>query len=522
MEKDRFPFKYLIYFFIITVLISLGGYLLYLNRKTAIEEELYRYVVTIKEIKLAEIEKEQYQRRTILKSFLRLPSLNNDLNNLFANRANDQILRNISSWTEELKSDFGFLRISIIDRDANVLFSTDNSENLVKNFLKDELKVLLQGDSVKLSNLFIDSDKNLIQAILKPVVSGKAVKGYIWAEVSFFEYFQPLLSFTEKDPGEIEIILHKKNSDLGYILRSTLEKGVYKITTLPLTKAYKEEIKFIFDKELNKNGGKAVSDLIFASVNNIPGTDWILVAKINQDKIAASTKNLAITVFLISFLLIILSASITYSVWNTSRFHFLNRTISLRKEKDALSERYTSLTRYANDMIVSIDQQGNILEANQRTFDTYGYNQHELFNLNITDLCFEKEKGDQILTSLVNSKDGVIIETEFKRKNGLPIPVEISSRYIEQGGQSVFLLIIRDNTERKEAEKNLKRLNLLYNVLSQVNQAIVRIETKDELFREICKIIVEQGKFVFAWISEVSEKDYSLRPAFSYGKEEGN
>ncbi len=521
MNNDRFPIKYFLYFFIITLIISIAGYLIYLNRKNAIEEELYRYVVTIKEIKLHQIEKEQYQRTTVIRSFLRLPSINNDLKNLFANKSSDKLLKNISSWAEELKKDFGFLRLSILNKNADLFFSTDTSQSIHKNFLKDELLVLLQGDSSKSSNLFIDNKKNLIQALIMPVKSANQITGYIWAEVSFFEYFHPILSYTEKDPGEIEIILLKENSDLGYILRVARENDEYKIVTLPLSKEDREEIKFLTEKDEVDNQDEISNEKLFASVNDIPGTDWVLIARINQEKAATSTQNAAIIIFLISLLLIILSASITYAVWKRSRLHFLTRTFNLRKEKDALSERYTSLTRYANDMILSINKSGKILEANQRTFDTYGYNQDELFKMNLSDLSFDKEKSEEIITSLINSKDGVLLETEFKRKNGTAIPVEISSRYIEQDAQKVFLLIIRDNTERKEAEKNLKRLNLLYNVLSQVNQSIVRIENRDELFSEICKIIVVHGKFTFAWIGEVVETDYSLKPASWCGNNNG-
>ncbi len=521
MEKDRFPLKYLLYFFIITLVISTTGYLFYLDRKNAIEEELYRYVVTIKEIKLKEIEKEQFQRRTVIRSFLRLPSLNKDLKNLFAKKSSDEVLKNISNWAEELKKDFGFLRLNIFNKNADLFFSTDTSQSLSKNFLQDELLVLLQNDSSKSSNLFIDNQKNLIQAIITPVRSANEITGYIWAEVSFFEYFHPILSYTEKDPGEIEIILLKENSDLGYILRVAKEDDEYKIVTLPLSIEVREEIKCLTEKDEFGEPDELSNEKIFASVNDIPGTDWVLIARINQDKAAASTQNAAIIIFLISLLLIILSASITYAVWKRSRLHFLTRTFNLRKEKDALSERYTSLTRYANDMILSIDQNGKILEANQRTFDTYGYDQDELFEMSLSDLSFDAEKSEEIITSLVDSKDGVLLETEFKRKNGTAIPVEISSRYIEQDTQKVFLLIIRDNTERKEAEKNLKRLNLLYNVLSQVNQSIVRIENRDELFKEICKIIVDHGKFTFAWIGEIIEKDYSLKPVSWCGNNDG-
>ncbi len=62
---------------------------------------------------------------------------------------------------------------------------------------------------------------------------------------------------------------------------------------------------FIKGKEFF-NDAKFKGSRIFASVNKIPGTDWILLAKINQEKVAESTRNSAIVISLISLLLIIL------------------------------------------------------------------------------------------------------------------------------------------------------------------------------------------------------------------------
>ena len=211
---------------------------------------------------------------------------------------------------------------------------------------------------------------------------------------------------------------------------------------------------FIKDKEFF-NDAKYKGSRIFASVNKIPRTDWVLIAKINQEKVVESTRNSAIVTSLISLLLIILSASITYAIWKRSKLHFLTRTFNLRKEKAALTERYTSLTKYANDMIISTDKSGKILEANQKAFDTYGYSTKELLSLELLDLSKDRKKDIEEIFSSINSTEGILFETIHKRKNGTTIPVEISAKLIKQGEEETLLAIIRDNTERKKLELDL-------------------------------------------------------------------
>lgn len=103
ITEDRFPLKYLLYFLVAAIIITIAGYLFYADRKNAIEDELYRHVVTIKEIKLAQIEKEQVQRKKTISSFLLLPEVKNDLKLLFTQNKSAALSQNIAKWTDEFK-----------------------------------------------------------------------------------------------------------------------------------------------------------------------------------------------------------------------------------------------------------------------------------------------------------------------------------------------------------------------------------------------------------------------------------
>ena len=59
---------------------------------------------------------------------------------------------------------------------------------------------------------------------------------------------------------------------------------------------------------------------------------------------------------------------------------------------------------------------------------------------------------------------------------------------------------VQDITERKKIEHEIIRLNRLYTVLSNTNHAIVGIKDKNELYRQVCQIVVDDGKFVLSWI----------------------
>ena len=58
----------------------------------------------------------------------------------------------------------------------------------------------------------------------------------------------------------------------------------------------------------------------------------------------------------------------------------------------------------------------------------------------------------------------------------------------------------RANVERKHAEARIRKLNRVYAVLSEINQAIVRLREPRALFEQVCHIAVEVGGFRMAWV----------------------
>ena len=77
----------------------------------------------------------------------------------------------------------------------------------------------------------------------------------------------------------------------------------------------------------------------------------------------------------------------------------------------------------------------------------------------------------------------------------------------ENGSVREVIVSFVDITDRRAAEQalqaagvRLKHLNRLYQVLSEVNGATVRTRSRDELFRNIARIVVDCGGFSMAWI----------------------
>ncbi len=253
--------------------------------------------------------------------------------------------------------------------------------------------------------------------------------------------------------------------------------------------------------------GKDYRDVeVLAAVRRIPDSPWFLVAKSDTEEIFASLwEDEWLIVFLVVAL--IMAAGTTMGLlWRNQRATFYRRQFEFELERKALSAHYDYITKFANDIIILYAQDLRVVEANDRALEAYGYSREELLRLNARDLRAPEtfSQLDAQLNSIEEQK-GFVYETVHRRNDGLVFPVEVSSRVIEIEGKKFYQSIIRDITERKNAEKKIKRLTRVYAVLSDTNQAIVRVRDRQRLFDETCRIAVEDGLFKLAWFGIVNE-----------------
>ncbi|MBS1156557.1 MAG: multi-sensor signal transduction histidine kinase [Proteobacteria bacterium] len=145
------------------------------------------------------------------------------------------------------------------------------------------------------------------------------------------------------------------------------------------------------------------------------------------------------------------------------------------------------------------------LHVNDQLCRILGYSKQELLELDwmaIThpdDLAQTKQLVAQMEKGQRESYEQ---EKRYIRKDKQLIHVRTHVRCQRNalGAITLFFATVEDITERMHHEEEFRTLNRLYRVVSNINQAIVRNATQEQMFRNACDVCVHDGEFRMAWI----------------------
>ena len=141
---------------------------------------------------------------------------------------------------------------------------------------------------------------------------------------------------------------------------------------------------------------------------------------------------------------------------------FIYKQIQSQKQLLKSEERYHILFNNANDAIfvyglTEDNLPSKFLEVNDIACQRMGYSRDELLSMTPVDI-YPKEHPEKVYEIIrdIFMQGYITCEMIHITKNGLKVPVEISSHAFNLGDQKVILTIARDITERKQIEAELR------------------------------------------------------------------
>ena len=167
----------------------------------------------------------------------------------------------------------------------------------------------------------------------------------------------------------------------------------------------------------------------------------------------------------------------------------LEQKVEERTKELELSEQKTrSIVETASDGIIVMDQNSKILQWNQAAERMFGYTSEEITNQPIHQLMPDRYQSQHDV-SLKQANDtgnlakpGVVHEVAGIRKDGSEFPIELSLSHWKIGDESYFSGIVRDITERKEAEMALELANERIRTIVEIApDAVITIDSQQNI-----------------------------------------
>ena len=128
-----------------------------------------------------------------------------------------------------------------------------------------------------------------------------------------------------------------------------------------------------------------------------------------------------------------------------------------RTEKDLRLTQFS--LDHASDDIFWTDSKGRIVYANQAACRSRDYSHGELLSMSVRDFnpYFKKEEVWAEFWKELKTRGSMIFQGEHRAKHGRTFPVEISANYLEFDGHDYSFSFVRDITERKRAEVEMRK-----------------------------------------------------------------
>lgn len=419
----------------------------------------------IGDLKVAEIEGWRKNLIENVRFFYTAKFVSDDIST-YINTSSSNSKEELKDWFRLLNTIHHFKQTILFDNNLKPILSYPESKQSPSKLIKDYAKTGLSSNQILISDLYLEKGKVKIN-ITFPVFSNdsntrdKKKIAVVYLEVDPYQFLYPLIqSWPTPSKTAETLLVRKEGNNILYLNELRHKKNTALLLKLPNTNAKLPAALAVAGKKGIIEGIDYRGVPVLAALRPIPNTNWFIVSKVDQNEIYAPIHDITILTGAIIAGLILAVIFAVGLLWRQKINTLLQEEILIIQQSKILSERIAYLTKYANDIIILTDNNWNIIDANERAVETYGYSLDELKKMKIIELRTpDMQANFELDMHKSDNIEGALFETIHMRIDNSTFPVEVSTRAVIVEGKKYNQSIIRDITDRKRAEEEVVKLN---------------------------------------------------------------
>ncbi len=520
------PISLVILFFVVATLIVLTSTLIYTLQKETITKTKNEELATIAQLKIAQIEKWTEERLEDAYSIMQDNLFIKHVEDFYHDTNNISLKNDILLKLRSIDHNSEYFGVALTSPAMEVKLVTDDYYRKIGITAKNSGLEAINRKTPIISKLHYNDivgkvHLDMIIPLLKTVGRDSTVIGALIIRIDPDKFLYPSIqAWPQKSASGEVILLQVENDTLVYTNNLRFRPHSALRLKTKLSNSYRTGIQMIKDGYHFMNGNDYRGEKVIAYAGPISNTSWLLLAKVDQEEAYAAIRVRAIYLTLITLLLLLIEGIILWIFWKRISSRHKKDIERALLDKKALQHHFEYLIKYANDIILLADLSRKIIESNNKAEEIYGYDRAEFLHLRFEDLW-----GNSTSTNIpqamekIGENEGLLCESEHQKKDGSSFHVEMSIRLISIENLRYYQIIIKDVDERKKAEKRIVQLMRIYDLLSSVNQSMMRATTREELLRDVCEVAYRKGQFNLVWVDKISNYSDAIERIVTLGYE---
>jgi PAS domain S-box-containing protein len=394
------------------------------------------------------------------------------------NNEGRQIITNYQQLSqEEIKG------ISRIDSSGKIIYTVPDTESAGKDVSHQEHIILsMKTHKIVVSDVFTAVQGFRTVAVHVPVFKKGVYDGTIAFLLSFDKIAHKYIENIHIGKSGCAWVVSQKGVEISSPFPGHIGRNVYDTykdfpEIISMVDEMLKEKQGVTTYHYNRNGNNYGSNVLNSAVYmpfSIGNTFWCIVIAVPEDEALASLSGLRIKLLLITVALLTVYVICMYFIVRSQLI-----ISEQKKRKAVLAALHESESRYKTlfeqnpvPMLIYELNSLMILTVNQALTAQYGFSRQEALALNLNDLCLESEKEAVANQSKQLQGQSYTSEWHHRKKDGTLLTIEAYSNEFLYQGRASRIVVIRDITERKQAEDILeaseRRLSLIFNTVGDI------------------------------------------------------